>query len=363
MKNNMLKDLKVVELASVLAGPSVGMFFSELGAEVIKIENKSTQGDVTRSWKLSSENQASNISAYFSAVNWGKKHLLLDLKNKEDLQQTIDHIRTADILITNFKTGDDIKYGLSPESLFALNSRLIYGRISGFGENNPRPAFDVVLQAEAGFMSMNGTPDSGPLKMPLAMIDVLAAHQLKEGILLGLLDREKTGKGAVVSVSLYDAAISSLINQASNYLMEKAIPQRIGSLHPNIAPYGETLDTRDYRQVVLAVGNDAQFRKLCEILGDPRIAEREKFRTNADRVKNRKELYRELNVHSLNFNRDELMDLLTKNQVPAGAVFNLEEVFSKPEASGMILEEKMEGINTKRVKTIAFNIIPNDPHN
>jgi crotonobetainyl-CoA:carnitine CoA-transferase CaiB-like acyl-CoA transferase len=225
----MLKHLTVIELASVLAGPAVGMFLAELGAKVIKIENPDG-GDVTRQWKLPSEDGQSEVSAYFSSVNYGKQYQSINLKTTEGKQAVLNLMATADIVLTNFKSGDDIKLGLDYETLNALNPKLIYACITGFGPNDSRTAFDVVLQAEAGLMYMNGAPESGPIKWPVAVIDLMAAHQLKEGILLALLQRERHGLGAKVSVSLYDAAIASLANQATNWLMAGHIPQRLGSL-------------------------------------------------------------------------------------------------------------------------------------
>ena len=349
-----MKDLQIVELASVLAGPSVGMFFAELGATVIKIENKKTGGDVTRTWRLPSESEE-GVSAYFSSVNWGKQHLFLDLNDPQDRAIAIAQIAKADIVISNYKEGDDIKLGMDYASLEKLNNKLIYGRISGFGPGDERPAFDVVLQAESGFMAMNGTPDSGPLKMPVALIDVLAAHQLKEALLLALIKRDKKGEGSYVNVSLYDSAVCSLMNQATNYLMAHHIPGRQGSLHPNIAPYGETFITNDKRFVVLAVGNDAQFKLLCNTLGDPMMPTLERYKTNPERVKNRKMLYDELAPLFYQYDRDSLMDLLIKNGIPAGAVRSMDEVFSDHRSQSLLLGEEVDGQMTIRVRSTAFD--------
>ena len=248
--NRMLENLKIVELASVLAGPAVGLFFAESGAEVVKIENQRTGGDVTRSWKLAKESKTTPVSAYFSSVNWGKKHLLLDYKDATDFEEVLNYIRQADVVIANFKAGDAEKFGLDYTALKAVNPQLIYGAITGFDHATDRVAYDVVLQAEAGYMFMNGQADGPPTKMPLALIDVLAAHQLKEGLLVALLERIQTGKGAYVEASLERTAIASLTNQASNWLMAQHLPQRIGSLHPNIAPYGETFLCADDKYLV-----------------------------------------------------------------------------------------------------------------
>ncbi len=203
--NTIFKDLKVIELAGVLAGPSVGYFFAELGATVVKIENPKTSGDVTRSWKLKTENPKDEGSAYFWSVNAFKEFISLDISLPSNLQKLYSIVKDADILITNFKYGDEEKLKIDYPTLSKLNSKLIYAAINGFGQNSPRTAYDLILQAESGFMSMNGEANSKALKMPVALIDLLAGHQLKEAILIGLLKRYETKKGCHVSVSLFDS--------------------------------------------------------------------------------------------------------------------------------------------------------------
>jgi len=351
-----LEHLKVVELASVLAGPSVGMFFAELGAEVIKIENKKTGGDVTRSWKLPSENKDASVSAYFSAVNWNKKYLLLDFSDSENLKEVKQLIQEADILITNFKKGDAEKYGLNYEEIHKTNTALIYGEISGFGADSERVAYDLILQAESGFMSMNGTEESGPLKMPVALIDLLAGHQLKEGILVALLQRQSTGIGRRVHVSLYDSAIASLANQATNWLMAKNIPQRIGSKHPNIAPYGELFKTKDGKTITLAIGSNKHFKKLCDLLDLPEIPTSMEFIDNASRVRNRERLSEILATKISQIDFALLKQNLSKEFIPIAEIKNINEVFENADATKLILEEDIDGQKTRRVKSVVFKI-------
>ena len=352
----MLSHLKIIELASVLAGPDVGMFFAEMGSSVIKIENKVNGGDVTRKWKLANENQSSSVSAYFSAVNFNKEYRFLNLKDEKDRQEVFDLVKTADIVIANFKPGDDIKLQMDYNNLKTINPTLIYGEINGYGKESNRAAYDVVLQAETGYMSMNGTPTSGPVKMPIALIDVLAAHQLKEGLLLALLNKTKTNKGAFVEVSLYDTALSSLKNQATNWLMNTFIPQRIGSLHPNIAPYGETFETKDKRFLVLAIGNNKHFNQLLKIIGAEHLINDIKFSTNQLRVINRKELDNELQPHFKSKNADTLMQQFLSENIPVGIVNNLKEVFENENAKKLVLSEIIENQKTQRVKTAVFKI-------
>lgn len=349
----MLNDLTVLDLSTVLAGPSVGTFFAELGAKVIKIEHPEHK-DVTRSWKLPIEKSESNVSAYFSSINYKKEYRSLDLLQESDRDELLKMVKDADIVLSNFKRGDYQKFGIEDQTLLDINPQLIIGKISGYGSDSDRVAYDLILQAESGFMSINGTVDSGPVKMPVALVDVLAAHHLKEGILLGLLERKETGTGKSISVSLYDAAVSSLVNQASNYLMTGFVPQRIGSKHPNIAPYGELFDTKDGATITFAIGSDNHFRKLCSVIGEDYLAEDERFESNQKRVFNREELYDLLNqkIHLL-----DSSDLLTKLQqlnVPAGKVKDIREVFENPAARSLIREENIDGINTKRVSSVIF---------
>ena len=351
-----LTGLKVIELAGVLAGPAVGMFFAELGADVIKIENPETGGDITRNWKLPSENPDSGISGYFASVNWGKQHRFIDIKSEEGKNEIYSLIQSADIVLVNYKPGDDVKLGMDYSALSALSPNLIYADLTGFGKDDDRTAFDVIIQAEAGYMYMNGIPESGPVKMPVALMDLLAAHQLKEGILLALLQRHQTGKGSRVSVNLYESAVAMLANQATNWLMAGQIPQRMGSAHPNICPYGDILTCSDGKQIVLAIGTERQFALMCEVLGHPALAKAEVYSGNSGRVKNREQLIKDLNKFSVNFTGEDLLQKLHSAKIPAGAVLNMQQVFENPKARAMVLEEVVDGNITKRVKTVAFSI-------
>ena len=335
-KDVFFKDLKVVELASVLAGPSVGLFFAELGAEVIKIENKKAGGDVTRSWKLPSEDKNSEVSAYFLAVNFLKKHLFLDVSAEADYKKCIAQIKKADVVIVNYKKGDDIKLKLDYATLKKINPQIIYAGIHGFSDTDERVAYDLILQAESGFMSMNGTKESGPLKMPVALIDILAAHHLKEATLLALLKKQRTKKGSHVSVSLFDVAVSSLANQATNWLQAKHIPQATGSLHPNIAPYGEIFQTKDKHTVTFAIGSDGQFAKLCKLLYIPEISVQKEFISNQPRVLNRKKLFSILNKEVKKQTLAYFQKACTEQGVPFAKIRNLKEVFELPEAKKLI---------------------------
>lgn len=351
----LFSDLKVVELASVLAGPAVGMFFAELGADVLKIEN-TNGGDLTRKWKQKEEDPDAPASSYYYSVNWNKKVLFRDLKDQQDFDEVLELISVADVLITNFKFGDDIKFGLTKDFLRSRFPQLIIGDIKGFEDSN-RVAYDAVLQAETGFMSMNGTSDSSPLKMPVALIDILAAHHLKEGILVALINSLKYNAGAYVQVSLFGAAVASLANQASNYLNQNTIPKREGSLHPNIAPYGEIIKTKSGDEIILAVGTDQQFKNLCFALNIRELSEDFRFSSNSSRILNRELLIKLLNENSIKYETQELVSTFENLQVPAGLIRNLKQVFDQSTAQKMILEQKEEdGSISKRVSSVAFKI-------
>jgi crotonobetainyl-CoA:carnitine CoA-transferase CaiB-like acyl-CoA transferase len=331
----MFQKLKVLELAAVLAGPSVGQFFAELGAEVIKVENIHTDGDVTRTWRVEGEN-TDDRSSYFCAVNWGKKSIAIDLNSNEGKEIVYKLVSQADILIASYKPGDAEKLGVDFKTLSSLNPQLIYGQITGFGPDNSRVGYDAVIQAEAGFMFMNGEPGGNSLKMPVALMDILAAHHLKEGLLLALIRKQTTGKGDLVQVSLLQSAIASLANQASNWLVAGVIPQKQGSAHPNIAPYGDLFKTSDGHELLLAVGSDAQFAALCDILKIS-VDESRHYRSNPLRVKNRMTLNQLLTSRIHQLSLAELVPALKQANIPYGIVKNMKEVFEALEAQNLFL--------------------------
>ncbi len=332
-----MHTLKVLELANVLAGPSVGQFFAELGAQVIKVENIKTGGDVTRTWKSVGE-QTDDRSAYFCSVNWGKKSIALDLTTEEGKHVIQKLAARSDIIIASYKPGDAEKLGVSFQQLQEANPKLIYGAISGYGSKNDRVGYDAVLQAETGFMDLNGDKSGPPIKMPVALIDVLAGHQLKEGLLVALFNRERTGKGGLVEVSLIETAISSLVNQASNYLVGNKLPARQGSAHPNIAPYGETFETADGKLVLLAIGSDRQFMDLCHVLAIDSKDLSDKFFTNTGRVANRTELATLLRPKFSMKDSKVLMNKIHSKKIPAGIVQNVKEALAMPEVESIFLK-------------------------
>ncbi|HRG42607.1 MAG TPA: CaiB/BaiF CoA-transferase family protein, partial [Saprospiraceae bacterium] len=256
------EGLKVLDLSAILAGPLVGSFFAELGADVIKIENKLTKGDATRQWKLTTEDPEATVSAYYCAANYGKDVQLLDLSDEKKRQRIDQLLAESDVVISNFQKKTAEKLKLNPEYICTKFPNLIFAQLSAYTYDDPRPGYDLVMQGETGWISMNGIDGQHMAKLPVAIIDIIAAHQMKEAVLIALLKKMKDGKGSVVHVSLYKSAISALANQASNYLMAGHIPKPLGTLHPNIAPYGDVFSTSDGQKLILAVGSDAQFKKL-----------------------------------------------------------------------------------------------------
>ncbi|MEO0471755.1 MAG: CaiB/BaiF CoA-transferase family protein [Bacteroidota bacterium] len=313
----------VLELANVLAGPSVGMFFAELGARVIKVENVKTKGDVTRSWKVPTEKQETDISAYFSTVNWGKESIAIDL-SKPSGQEIVHHLaRRSHFVISSYLPGQAEKLVVDAASLLNINPELVCGEISGYGPGVQRAAYDAIIQAEAGFTAINGEPGQ-TFKMPVALMDVLAGHQLKEAMLLAHIERLQSGKGQRVHVSLIRSGISSLVNQATNWLVAGHLPSPIGSGHPNIVPYGNAFTTLDGKQIVLAIGSDAQFAALAQVMGKPLPAD---FRTNAQRIRLRDEVLSWVADGAKNFAQKDFLSQLFRAKVPAGPVNKMDAVF------------------------------------
>lgn len=348
-----LSGLLVVEFAGVLAGPSVGMFLAEVGARVIKVENPQTGGDVTRGWTLGTSSAPGSDGApspYFASVNWGKESVALDFARADHLEAAQRLAERAEVVLVSYKAGDAARYGLDYEAVAATNPRAVYAEITAYGPGDDRLGYDAVIQGETGFMHLNGTPESGPIKLPVALMDILAGHQLKEAVLVALLERERTGRGSRVSVSLLQSGLAALINQASNWLVAGVNPQRLGSGHPNIVPYGTAYVTRDGREAILAVGTDRQFSALCDVLGLEELATDTRFASNPARVTHREELEAILKDAVGRWDRDELLSRLAAAGVPAGPIFDVREALEQRGAAPMVLE----GGGLRGVRSVAF---------
>ena len=341
-----LAGLLVVELAGVLAGPSVGMFLAELGARVIKIEPP--DGDVTRSWRVAGEAPTDGRSAYFTAMNWGKEFVTLNLKAEPDWQLFLRILALADVLLTAYRPSDALGERVKKAALARTSSGLVVGEISGYGPAVEQAGYDAIVQAETGFVSMNGEAGHEGHKMPVALMDVLAAHQLKQGILVALLQKAATGKGQAVAVSLMDAGLAALANQATNWLVAGYLPQPEGSSHPNIVPYGTAFALADGRQVVLAVGTDKQFEALCSILGIALVAG---WATNAGRVAHRTAVDGAI-AHALaRWESGTFLAECLQAHIPAGQVNTVAQALQTPAALPMLLHA--EGVQALRTAVFA----------
>lgn len=347
--------LKVLDISNILAGPLAASFFAELGATVVKVENKLTAGDATRTWKLPGEDPASPYSAYYFSANYGKEVVLLDLTNPADRQKAEEMIADSDVVISNFQKKVAQKLGLLPEETALKYPSLIFAQLSAYEFDDPRPGYDLVMQGETGWISMTGTDDSHLAKIPVAVIDIFASHQIKEAVLIALIKRAVTGKGSTIHVSLYKSGISGLANQASNYLMQGVVAKPIGTLHPNIAPYGDIFTSADGTDFLLAVGSDDQFKKLWKTLM-PGVAINPNFESNSGRVKNRKELCKALQQSFGSNPFVKIETLLGTINVPYCSILKMNDVFEDKLAKEMVLTQTKHDETGQSVSSIAFTI-------
>jgi crotonobetainyl-CoA:carnitine CoA-transferase CaiB-like acyl-CoA transferase len=330
-----LAGVKVIELARILAGPWAGQLLADLGAEVIKVERPGA-GDDTRQW--GPPFAADGSAAYFHGCNRGKISVSIDLASAEGQARVRELVRDADIVIENFKAGGLARYGLDHAGLAAINPRLVYCSITGFGQDGPyaaRPGYDFMIQAMGGIMDLTGEPDGAPQRVGVAFADIFTGVYASTAILAALRARDATGAGCHIDMALLDVQVAVLANQAMNYLIGGTVPHRIGNAHPNIAPY-QTFAVAD-GDVVVAVGNDAQFRRLCALLGVP---EDSRFATNADRVRNRDALVALLAPAIALRRRDEMLAALAAAGIPAGPINDVAEVLADPQvvARGMRID-------------------------
>lgn len=329
-----LRGIRVADFSRILAGPLCTMMLADLGADVVKVERPG-EGDDTRSW---GPPFLDGDAAYFLAVNRNKRSIALDLSDPEHAATARDLIRHSDVVIENFRTGVMARFGLDFESARRLNPAVVYCSIPAF--SNPalgeRPGYDLMMQAYSGFMSITGHEDAQPVKVGVAILDVIAGLYAATGILAALRARDRTGIGEKVTVSLFDASVAGLVNQAANYLIGGSLPSRTGNAHPNIVPY-EVFPTSD-RPLALAAGNDKLFRITCEVLGTPELADEARFRTNAARVEHRAALVEIMAGVFRHHPAAHWLTALEERGVPCGPIRSLDEVFASPEGRAMVQE-------------------------
>ena len=332
-----LDGLRVIDLSRVLGGPYCTQILGDHGADVIKVEPP--QGDETRQW---GPPYAGDTAAYFNAINRNKRGVCLDLKQPEGCKALLALLADADVLVENFKPGTMEAWGLGIDVLAALFPRLVHCRVSGFGADGPlggMPGYDAAVQAVTGLMSVNGDRDGGPTRLGVPVVDMASGLNAVIGILLALHERERSGKGQFVDIALFDCGLSILHPYSANYLASGKIPQRTGNGHPNISPY-ETFATRK-GDLFLAVGNDGQFRKLCDVLGAPHLATDARYLTNPDRSANRDALKADLESLFATHEAAALSETLIRAGVPCGPVLNVEEALVHPHTAhrGMVLKD------------------------
>jgi crotonobetainyl-CoA:carnitine CoA-transferase CaiB-like acyl-CoA transferase len=326
-----LAGLRVLELARILAGPWAGQILADLGADVVKVE-RSGAGDDTRGWGPPFVEAAAGGhlgAAYFHAANRGKRSITLDFETEDGRRIVRKLAARSDVLIENFKVGGLAKFGLDYASLAPENPRLIYCSVTGFGQTGPyaaRAGYDLMAQGMGGIMSLTGAPDGEPMRAGVPIADIFTGVYSAVGILAALAERNRTGRGAYVDTALLDAQVGVLANQALNYLVSGALPERIGNAHPNIVPY-QAFPVAD-GHIIIAVGNDGQFAKLCAVLGEGALAHEPRYKTNADRVMNRKALIAHLSALTTRIKRDDLLARLEAVNVPAGPIYDLADVFA-----------------------------------
>lgn len=343
-----LQGLKVVELARILAGPWAGQVLADLGAEVIKVE--APEGDDTRRWGPPFiERGEERSAAYFHATNRGKQSVLADFRDPDDCAMVRQLVAEADIVIENFKVGGLRKYGLDYDSLREVNPRLIYCSITGFGQDGPyahRAGYDYIIQGMSGLMSVTGEPDGQPQKVGVAVVDVFTGIYASTAILAAVVQRQTTGRGQHIDMALLDVATAVMANQAMNYLATGSSPQRLGNAHPNLVPYAVFGCADGW--IIIATGNDGQYRRLCGLLGLPELAEAADYATNAARVANRGALTEALSAATTRWTKADLLAACEEAGVPAGPINEMAEVFADPQITTRGMQIAPEGVRGVR---------------
>ncbi|QCO55671.1 CoA transferase [Pseudorhodobacter turbinis] len=343
-----LNGLKVIELARILAGPWAGQTLADLGADVIKVE--APEGDDTRRWGPPFvEREGDRSAAYFHATNRGKRSVTVDFRTPEGQEAVRKLVADADVVIENFKVGGLAKYGLDYASLAKVNPKLIYCSITGFGQTGPyahRAGYDFIIQGMSGLMSVTGEPDGQPQKVGLAVTDIFTGIYAATAVLAAVHQRRTTGLGQHIDMALFDVATSVMANQAMNYLTTGTPPTKMGNAHPNLAPYA-VFDCAD-GWIIIATGNDGQYRRLCDLLGMQAMGTAPEFATNADRVANRVALTEALTRATKQRSKEDLLAACEAAGVPAGPINDLAEVFADPQVVARGLQISPEGLKGVR---------------
>jgi crotonobetainyl-CoA:carnitine CoA-transferase CaiB-like acyl-CoA transferase len=339
-----LEGIRVIELARILAGPWAGQTLADLGADVIKVE--APEGDDTRRWGPPwIERDGEKTAAYFHACNRGKRGITCDFRTPEGQEMVRRLVAGADVVIENFKVGGLAKYGLDYESLRALNPKLIYCSITGFGQTGPyaqRAGYDFIIQGMSGLMSVTGEPEGQPQKVGVAVTDIFTGVYAATAILAALVQRGRTGIGQHLDLALMDVATSIMANQAMNYLATGVAPVKMGNAHPNLAPYA-VFECAD-GWIILATGNDVQYQRLVRLLGLKDMASDPAYLGNADRIANRGEMTRRLTAATKGWTKTDLLAACEAAGVPAGPINDLAEVFADPQVVARAMQIAPGGV-------------------
>jgi crotonobetainyl-CoA:carnitine CoA-transferase CaiB-like acyl-CoA transferase len=333
-----LEGIKVLDLSRVLAGPYATMVLADLGADVVKVEHPE-RGDDTRHW---GPPFVGGESAYFLSVNRNKRSIGVDLRDPDGLERVRRLAAGADVLIENMRRGTLERFGLGYEALKETNPGLVYCSVTGFGpgEDRERPGYDFLVQARAGIMGITGSPGGEPTKVGVAIADIVCGLYAATAILAALHRREATGEGARIEVPLFESALSWLANRGQEYLVSGEDKGRMGNAHPTIVPY-QTFDASD-KPIAVAVGNDAQFGRLCAAIGRPELADDERYATNPARVANREELVEILQERFAERTADEWVERIREAGVPIGPVNTLADVFSDEHVLSSVILQTVE---------------------
>ncbi|MBF5005751.1 CaiB/BaiF CoA transferase family protein [Diaphorobacter caeni] len=329
-----LSGIRILDLSRILAGPSATQLLGDLGADVIKVE-RPDEGDDTRKWGppyiADRDGSPTNESAYYLAANRNKRSIAIDIASEEGRELIHRLLAKADVLVENYKAGGLAKYGLSYEQLRERYPRLIYCSITGFGHTGPyasRPGYDFLIQGMGGIMSLTGVPNGEPMKVGVGIADVMTGMYATVGMLAALQHRDRTGQGQHIDISLLDTQIAWLVNAGTNYLAERKLPTRLGNGHPNIVPY-QVFPTAD-SPMILAVGNDAQFRRFCQVAQADALADDPRYATNVQRIAHREALVDQVAELLKKHPRSHWLQELEAAGVPCGPVNDLDDVFSDP---------------------------------
>jgi len=361
MRQGALSGLRVLDLSRVLAGPWASQLLADLGADVVKVERPGA-GDDTRAWGppwlSAAAGEPTGESAYYLSANRNKRSVTIDMAQAEGQALIRQLASQADIVLENFKVGGLARYGLDYASLCAINPRLIYCSITGFGQTGPyaaRAGYDFLIQGMGGLMSLTGRPDGspgeGPMKVGVALTDVMTGLYSTVAVLAAVAHRERSGRGQHIDLALLDVQIAALANQAANYLIGGDVPRRMGNAHPNIVPYQDFPTADGY--MIIAVGNDSQFASLCEALERRQWARDARFRTNPQRVKHREELVESLRGITVTRTTAQWVSMLEACGVPCGPINRMDQVFADPQVQARAMRMEMSHPVAGKVPLVA----------